>query len=243
MAQEWTLEAVKKRLIEIKQKGFIPIPSGMHRSDDGIVGQILEREFGVAENNIRLGDLGKFELKGIRKTSTNLTLSHKKPERGMTPIQIFDKFGYIRPSKSNPNVLKKKLFVTVKGTKENSVKLRLRGIGDAALDMVTGATLLCEWDLTNSLKKIDQIILVFAESSAKTRDASETFHYQKAFLLDGLKPIKDLVDKDIIVIDFCIDQPIDESGKPLASVHDRGPHIRVPVAKLSKAYNRVEQIL
>ena len=48
---EWTKEQVIRRLKEIEKKGFIPVPDGMYRNDDGIVGQILEREFEVYENN------------------------------------------------------------------------------------------------------------------------------------------------------------------------------------------------
>ena len=58
MADIWTKEAVIERLKEINSKGFISVPKGMFRADDGIVGQILEREFGVAENNLHLADLG-----------------------------------------------------------------------------------------------------------------------------------------------------------------------------------------
>ena len=43
---------------ELRDKGFISVPEGMFRKDDGIVGQILEREFGVAENNLHLADFG-----------------------------------------------------------------------------------------------------------------------------------------------------------------------------------------
>src|SRR5205809_440192 len=107
---DWTLEAVQAKLQEIKNKGFVSVPYGMYRKDDGIVGQILEREFNIKENNISLRDLGKFELKGIRRTSKNLTLAHKTSDRGLNPIQIFDRFGYIRPSNRDPGVMKKKLF-------------------------------------------------------------------------------------------------------------------------------------
>ena len=65
----WTLPKVKKKLAEIRDKGFITIPTEMFRTDDGIVGQIIEREFGIAENNLSVGDLGEFELKGMRKHS------------------------------------------------------------------------------------------------------------------------------------------------------------------------------
>ena len=36
---EWTKEQVIRRLKEIEKKGFIPVPDGMYRNDDGIVGQ------------------------------------------------------------------------------------------------------------------------------------------------------------------------------------------------------------
>ena len=240
---EWTLEAVQKRLGEIKAKGFIPIPEGMYRKDDGIVGQILEREFGIVENNISLGDLGKFELKGIRRKSSNLTLSHKTPEKGLNPTAIFHRFGYRRTSQSKPGVFKKNLFVTVNGVKPNPLGLKLRGIHGTAVDMVYGDEFLSEWDLTNPLKKIDQIILAVANTTGATKASDEKFHYERAFLLDGLKPLKELIDTGIIVIEFCIDQPIMEDGTPLKPPHDRGPHIRVPMRKLRQAYKEVTEIL
>jgi len=240
---EWTIEAVTQRLEEIKAKGYIPVPADTHRTDDGVVGQLFEREFHIAENNLSVRDLGTFELKGIRKTSTNLTLSHKKADKGLTPIEIFHRFGYVRVSNRDPNVLKKKLFVTVKGSKPNPQGLRLRGIDGLSLDMVYGDEFICEWDLTKQLQKIDQIILGVATTTGKTNAKDETFYYKNAYLLDGLKPLKDLVDNDIIVIDFCIDQPINKDGTPIKAPHDRGPHVRVPVSKISKAYNSVIQLV
>lgn len=240
---EWTLDAVTKRLEEIKAKGYIPIPAGMHRTDDGIVGQILEREFHVVENNLSLRDLGTFELKGIRATSTNITLSHKKAQKGCSPIEIFNRFGYIRASNRDPNVLKKKLFVTINGIKPNPQGLMLRGIDDVSVDMVYGNEFICEWDLTAPLAKMDQIILGVAKTTGKTNATDETFWYEAAFLLDGLKPLKALIDSGIIVIEMSVDQPVLADGTPLKAPHDRGPHIRASVAKLPRAYNVVKRIL
>lgn len=249
---QWTLEAVVKRLTEIKAKGYIPIPEGMHRTDDGIVGQILEREFDVEENNLPVGDLGIFELKGIRKKSTNITLSHKKGEVGLSPIDIFYRFGYIRASRRNPEILKKKLFVTVNGEKPNPQGLQLRGIEDeensSRLDMVycandTEPEFICEWDLSGKLEKMNKVILGIAETTGNTNATDETFHFTQAFLLEGLRPINELVKEKIVVVDFCIDQPILADGTPLKYPHDRGPHIRIAKAKLKKAYETVEQIL
>jgi hypothetical protein len=55
---------------------------------------------------LRVGDLGEFELKGMRLRSATLTLGHKRPVKGLSPLQIFDRFGYVRPSRRDPTVLK-----------------------------------------------------------------------------------------------------------------------------------------
>ena len=240
---DWTLDNITRKLQEIKAKGFIPIAPGEYRRDDGVVGQVLERAFGVQENNLHVRDLGTFELKGVRAGTGLLTLSHKRPETGLSPIQIFERFGYVRPSKRDPSIMKKKLFVTVSGKRPNSVGLRLRGICGTTLDMVYGEEDICKWDLTVPLEKIDQIILAKAETRGARNSIDEEFHYTTAYLLNGLKSLKDLVDNDVIVIDFCIDQPLDAKGNPTKGPHDRGPHIRVPMKKLASAYTEVRQIL
>ena len=97
-SMEWTKEQFIFRLKEVERKGFIPVSAEMYRNDDGIIGQIPEREFGVDENNLHTTDLRTYELKGVRikkgKSST-LTLFHQKSTLGMTPLQIFDWFSYI----------------------------------------------------------------------------------------------------------------------------------------------------
>jgi len=130
LMKKWTKQEVINKLIEIKSKGFLPVSDDMYRKDDGIVGQILERQFGIQENNLHIGDLGDFELKAMRKrkNKSNLTLFHKKPVSGMNVIEIFNRFGYVRPSKRNPNVMKKKLFTTIKGGKPNSLGLWLKAM-------------------------------------------------------------------------------------------------------------------
>lgn len=93
---EWTKEQLILRLKEIERKGYIPVPAGMYRNDDGIVGQILEREFDVSENNLHIAVLGTYELKEMRANkSSTLTLFHQTSTEGMTPLQLFDRFSYI----------------------------------------------------------------------------------------------------------------------------------------------------
>jgi hypothetical protein len=234
----WTREQIKKRLLEIKAKGFLPIPDSMYRRDEGVVGQILEREFDIKENNISVRDLGSFELKGMRKKSNRLTLCHKKTDRGLSPIEVFDRFGYEKPSNRDASILKKKLFTTVTSV-PNKLGLRLVPSRNNRIDMYYNSEFICSWDLSEQLEKINAILLVFAETKGKTASKEELFHFTNAHLIQNLKPLSLLVSSKAIVIDFCIDKQADSDVSP----HDRGPHIRMPRSKLFIAYEFNEQIL
>ena len=133
----WTKEKVAAKVKEISEKGFISIPKGTYRKDDGIIGQVLEREFGVPENNIHLADLGTYELKGMRlkkNKSSNLTLFHQTSTSGMSPNQIFERFSYERPSKRDGS-LKRKLFTTIKGNKQNNLGFILKASGESTVSL------------------------------------------------------------------------------------------------------------
>lgn len=238
---EWTKESVTQRLAEINAKGFIPIPQMMFRRDDGVVGQILEREFGVSENNIHLADLGTFELKGMRikknRTGT-LTLFHQTSSDGLTPLQIFDRFGYERKS-NRSEIIKKKLFTTIKGERPNSLGLMLKADSEDGIELYYHDEYLARWDLSASRHKIEQVILAFAETRGAPNTSGEEFHYTKAFLLDDLRSISEAIRSGAVVMDLCIDQPADKSKRP----HDRGPHIRISVRKLDYLYRTIEQLL
>jgi len=234
----WSKEQIRKRLLEIKAKGFLPIPEGMYRRDEGVIGQILEREFGIKENNISVRDLGSFELKGMREKSSKLTLCHKKTDAGLSPIEVFDRFGYEKPSNRNKLILKKKLFTTVT-SKPNNLGLRLVPSGNNRIDMYHNSEFICSWDLSEQLEKINAILLVFAETKGATASKEELFHYTSAHFIQRLKPLSTLVSSNIVVIEFCIDKQVDSNKPP----HDRGPHIRILKSKLFMAYEFNEKIL
>lgn len=238
---EWTKEQVIARLNEIEHKGFISVPAGMYRNDDGIVGQILEREFEVDENNLHIADLGTYELKGMRikkgKSST-LTLFHQTSTAGMTPIQIFDRFSYVRASQRDGSP-KRKLFTTIYGNKENSLGFILKASGTNNVDLYYHDEYLARWDLSSGLAKIQQVLLAFAETTGKRNSAEEQFHYIRAYILSSPQNIYKAISEGAVVMDLCIDQPADGS-KP---IHDRGPHIRIPVKKLNALFDVVEQVL
>lgn len=232
----WSIKKIAKRFEEIKNLGFIEIPENMHRTDDGIVGQILERQFKIKENNLSKGDLGLFELKGMRTHSKTLTLCHKKTDTGLTPIQIFDKYGYVKPSSRDAAILKKKLFTTIKGNRENNLGFQLKALGSSKIALLHKNKQISTWNLSESLSKIDNIFLGIAETQGLANSKHEKFHFVKAFFCEGLKDLSDLITEGTIVIDLCIDQLVDDKHLPLKRPHDRGPHIRIQKSKLLHAY-------
>jgi len=237
---KWTIDNVIKRLIEIEKMGFINIPEGKYRKDDGIVGQILEKQFNLKENNLRLADLGVFELKGMRKKkykSNMLTLFHKTSTNGMTPNQIFKRFGYIKKSLRS-DIMKKKLFTTIRGDKINSLGFILKAHSETKIELYYYDEYLSTWDLSEAKQKIDNIILVFAETKGKVNSNDESFHYVEAYLLSGLYDLSKSINAGAVVMDLCIDQPADESKAP----HDRGPHIRIPITKLNFLYKNIKKL-
>ena len=239
MKNNWSIPEITRRLQEIKAKGYLSIPPANFRSDEGVVGQILEREFGIQENNLHVGDLGEFELKALRVKSSRLTLCHKTTDTGLSPLQVFGRFSYVRPSKRNPSVVKRKLFMTVSGIKPNSLEFILYPNGANGLDMFYRNEFICGWDLSDRLHKIGQIILVKAQTEGKTNSPAEKFHYTQASLLRNLRNIGDLVTEGAIVVDFAIDQPIDSTRQ----AHDRGPHIRMPIKKVPIAYTEIVKLM
>lgn len=239
MPKIWTKEAVIERLRIISEKGYIPVPQNMFRTDDGIVGQILEREFGINENNLHIADLGTYELKGMRKNKKNmLTLFHQTSTYGMTPVEIFNKYGYIKAS-NRTGIMKKKLFTTIRGNNYNNRGFILRANAEDEIYLYHGDDYLATWNLTVGKAKIHKVVLVFAETIGITDSPSEKFHYIEGYLLSHPRPLDEAISSGAVVMDLCIDQPADGS----AGVHDRGPHIRIPVAKLHYLFDEIEQIL
>lgn len=237
----WTKQAVTKRMAEISAKGFIPIPDEMFRNDDGIVGQVLEREFEVDENNLHIADLGTYELKGMRVKkgkSNKLTLFHQTSTSGMTPLQLFERFCYEKPSNRDGS-LKRKLFTTIKGNRENNLGFILKAHDEFSVDLFYHDEHLATWDLASGENKIRQVLLALAETRGVANSKDEEFHYIKAYILSAPKNIYEAISAGAVVMEFCIDQPADRSKAP----HDRGPHIRIPITKLNTLFDSVEQIL
>jgi hypothetical protein len=233
------LSEIIEILTDIKNQGFIKIKETQFRKDEGITGQILEDLFGLKENNYAVRDLGNYELKAFRKKSSNLTLFHKKPASGLTPYQLFDRFGYVKPSKRNPAIMKKKLFTTITGHKFNSLGLKLVSTAKNDFQVYYKDELLSTWKLDDSVHKVDEIIMVFPDTQGAVNTKEETFHFNEAYYLSGFKPLSELITNNAMFLDLCIDKEVNDTGVP----HDRGPHIRLRKQKLFQSYNRCERII
>ncbi len=241
LMKKWTKNHVIEKIVEISNKGYIPIPDGMYRKDDGVIGQVLEREFGIKENNLHIADLGTYELKGMRikkGKSNKLTLFHQKSTSGMTPLQIFDRFCYEKPSKRDGS-LKRKLFTTIKGNRINNLGFILKAKNKYDVDLYYKDEYLATWDLSSGNAKINQILLALAETRGVANSRDEEFHFTKAYILSAPKNIYEAIDAGAVVLELCIDQSIDKTEPP----HDRGPHIRIPLKKLDTLFESIEQIL
>jgi hypothetical protein len=72
-----TLDEIQKILHDNKDNWLL----GTHQGNDGNQGNTLEGLLGVAENNLKLPDLGEFELKTQKvETGSLMTLFHKEPK-------------------------------------------------------------------------------------------------------------------------------------------------------------------
>ena len=175
----------------------------------------------------------------MRNNSSTLTLCHRKPEKGLNPIQIFDRFGYVKASRRDATIMKKKLFCTITGKGYSNLGFILRPYQQSYIDLFHYNEFICRWNLTDAINKMNKLILVVAVADGKINTIGERFHYVSGYLYNDLRPMNDLVGEGKIVIDFCIDQQLDGIKGP----HDRGPHIRIPRRQLESAYHQVKVIL
>jgi hypothetical protein len=235
----WPLYKIVDRLKQLKNLGFVQVPKHFYRKDDGIVGHILEYYFGIPENNLSISDLGRFELKALRAKSSAITLCHKNPAFGMKPMEVFEKFSYVNFNERNPDELYRKLFTTIRGNKKNNRGFQLQSKNNTQFILNHNDQFLAEWDISDSLIKMNSMILVIADSLGTTDSNLERFHYKEAFLCQSLKPIPELVKSGALSLDFCIDQKVGSENAP----HDRGPHIRLLRSKLTESYEIFKPIL
>lgn len=198
----------------------------------------MEEELGIAENNERIQDLifegKKVELKAQRRSTVSpVTLFTKEPKKpGLSDRSMLEKYGY--SDKDGRRALK----VTLKADQPNLQGLELKintKEGKLSIAHMTDGDLWF-WD-TSSLKlKIDNLLLVFADS--KRVGETESFHYNEAYYLSDFDQEKffKLIDSSKIVVDLRMH--LKSSG----AVRNHGTAFRGKFQDFKVCYNKQESL-
>lgn len=232
-----TLKQLTKKLEEIKKMGFIKT----HRVHDTGIGKTLEDLLGIKENNLRVPDVGKIELKAKRiKSESMLTIATKSPEPRGVNKQLFEKLKY----KDEEGCYC--LHSTVYGSRSNPQGLRV-ALENNRLVLKNKKRIEAYWPISifdDVLKsKSDKIMLVFANVKGKKLTKNEKFHYTEAYLLSGLSINKftSAIKKNKLKIDIRIG--VYRSGKNKGKYHDHGTGFRINKRDFLKLFNNYTQVL
>ncbi|MCL5003937.1 MAG: MvaI/BcnI family restriction endonuclease [Patescibacteria group bacterium] len=232
-----TYSQLVKKLREIKERGFVRT----HRANDTGIGKTLEDLLGIKENNLRVPDVGKVELKAKRLGSGSmLTLATKSPEPKGANKALFerykylDEFGYynlhstICGSKSNPQGFKL-AFKDGKLMIENSGDINVYYPLSVFADVL--------------VSKSNKILLVFAETKGEPKTLNERFHFVESYLLEGLDfdKFKKAVENDKLKVDIRIG--VYRSGKSKGKFHDHGTGLRISKRDFLELFASYKQII
>lgn len=232
--QRWTLPKIKKVLKKVSNKRWIKAT----RMGDTGIGETLERELELKENNISLPDFGIMELKSQRaNTKSMITLFTKKPE-GITNKEIRKKFGY--KDKEFPKI--KCLRQTIDGGKKNR-----RGFW-YKIDKKNNQMLIKKNRLTigyYSLAFLEQKAeekigdgLIFVLADTKKENGKEFFHYKKAYLLKDIDPLKFLSYSK-----YDIRLGVYKTGLKKGLPHDHGSAFRLFQKSFSEIFKTRKRLL
>ncbi len=232
-----TLAALKQKLAAIKKMGFVRT----HRAHDTGIGKTLEDLLGIKENNLRLPDAGKIELKAKRMDSGSmLTVATKSPlPKGVNKV-LFEKCKYLdKEGQYN-------LHSTVLGSRPNRQGLQIT-LNDDNLVLKNNHKIEAYWPLSifdDVLKsKSNKILLVFAETKGERKTTSEKFHYTEAYLLSDLNisKFKNAMKTDKLKVDIRIGAY--RSGKHKGRYHDHGTGFRINKRDFLSIFDRYKQIV
>ncbi|MDP3900067.1 MAG: MvaI/BcnI family restriction endonuclease [bacterium] len=214
----WTLPQIKKTLCQIKEKGWVV----SRRKHNTGIGQTLEEELGLKENNISMPDFGIMELKSQRSgTASMMTLFTKKPE-GITNAEILKRFGYLDPEYPKHKILHQTITNGKKNARGFHCKIDEK---EGKLLILRNRTVLGYYKLDFLLQKAAEkigngLILVFADCKKESNE--EFFHYKEAWLL------KDLDLKQFLALSkYDIRLGVYRSGHNAGKPHDHGSAFRL----------------
>lgn len=227
---QWSIEEIKRRLLEIKEMGFI----ATERYHNTGVGHTLEQLLGLRENNISLPDFGNLELKTHRGRSTSYITILTKAPNVVKNRELLERFGY--PRESNGRIV---LHQTVYLDRPNARGFALRYDQESQnLDLYKDDELLGYYSRAQIEAKFEEkigdgVIMVFARSRKSKTDV-EQFHYTEALILKGFD-----FDRYLKYIYYDIRIGRYPDGRP----HDHGSAFRVKKIDLENVFQVCEKIL
>jgi hypothetical protein len=233
----FTIQELKKKLEEIQAMGFIKT----HRAHNTGIGKTLEDLLGIAENNIRLPDVGDIEIKAKRIDSNSmLTLATKAPKPRGVNKKLFESYKYL-DDEGYYN-----LHSTVYGSKVNPQGFRIN-YHEGKLFLENKLNIEAYWD-ENIFKdvlvsKSNKILLVFGNAKGETKSGNEQFHYVEAYLLHGLNANKfhAAITNNYIKVDIRIG--VYRSGKNKGKYHDHGTGFRMKKQDVLTLYDNYKKLM
>jgi len=224
------LQQFKSKLKKISSKGFIP----SKRKGNTGVGYTLETLLGLKENNVRLPDLGRIELKSKRRHASSFVTMFTF-NRGIWKFpesSIIAQYGY--RDKTRRKALK--CTVTVES---NPQGLKLTTTKQALQLRDRQGKIIASWQADALMQyfrqKLPSLILVIADTRLD-REGREEFHYNEAYLLKNpsKKGLLKLVEQGHVVVDLRMHL------KSNGQVRNRGTAFRVAEDNLLQCFtNRV----
>ena len=176
---DWTQEQITTKLSEIKAMGFVRT---MRKGSTG-VGYTLETLLGIEENNIRLPDLGTFELKARREGHSGMTtlFTFNKAAWKIGQMDAIHRYG-TRDQNGRLG-----LYQSLSTTPNNQGLYlevdRERILVSHSMDR----RLLLAWSLDDVSERFDEKVsdLLLVKALVEMRDDTEHFKYHSARLLSG----------------------------------------------------------
>ena len=211
----FTKESLKRELLEIGQRGFIPSQKvTTSRRNDGAAGNLLESLLGIEEINLPLPNAAEWELKVQRShTSSNLTLFHMEPSpRALkfVPQVLLPMYGWphdgagshhpenersFRMTMSGKNFTDRGFKVVADGEKVKVVfdSMKVDSRHSAWLSTVENAVGLGPldpspyWGYEDLRKKISAKLqnAFYVTADVQNRDSHEYFHFRRCEMLSG----------------------------------------------------------
>ena len=174
------IKTLQAKLRNIKEMGFVV---SMRRGNTGI-GFTLETLLEIPENNLKLPDFGKIELKSKRKNaSTPVTMfTFNRAAWKLKQIDVIKNYGY------EDTTGRQALYFFV-SSKPNPQGLYLKTTTTSFQMYHKDGTLIAEWQADNLeetfKKKMPALVLVQAETRVNSEEKEE-FYYNEAYQITSM---------------------------------------------------------